>query len=96
MRHTWRTRLWTVALALGLAAVARVSGSTQATPLSTERSSRDWKRLTSDELTAIGNASEGELRRALTALEDFRFALRSFPKPDAHLGSSNHSRRVHG
>ena len=43
-----------------------------------EKVSRSWKRLTSGDLTAVGNASEKDLRKALAALEDFRFALRQF------------------
>ena len=52
----------------------------QAPPAPPQRMSRDWKRLALGDLTAAGNASENDLRRALTALDDFRHALRYFFK----------------
>jgi tetratricopeptide (TPR) repeat protein len=52
---------------------AEQSGAPSSAPLS-----RDWKRVTLGDLTAVGNAGENELRQALAALHDFRFALRHF------------------
>lgn len=39
------------------------------------KTSRDWKRLTTPDLTVVGNASERDLRRALKEIQDFRAAL---------------------
>ena len=62
---------------LCIAVVPAASSPAQVRPAA-EKISTDWKQVTSNDLTAVGNASEKELRTALTALDDFRFALRQF------------------
>lgn len=66
----------------GLAvSAALVLGLSLAFAQSAPKTSRDWKRLRSPNFVAVGNASEGLLREAVTRLEGFRQALLSqFPR----------------
>jgi hypothetical protein len=48
--------------------------------------SKEWKRIRSDNFTAIGNGSESQLRSALVQLERFRSALQS-ALPDVRIES---------
>ena len=73
--------LRTALAALFCAALLSPASGFSQTTAKAEKLSSDWKRVTSGDLIAVGNAPEKELRGALWALEDFRFALRHvFPK----------------
>jgi tetratricopeptide (TPR) repeat protein len=62
-------------------AIALVAAALFATPALSQKTegpdilSRDWKRLTTPNLTVVGNAREGELRRAAEEIERFRAAV---------------------
>jgi tetratricopeptide (TPR) repeat protein len=61
--------------------VILLAGSLAASPAAQPKTSRDWKRLQSENFLVVGNASEGMLREAVTRLEGFRQALLSqFPR----------------
>ena len=71
------------ALTLTFAAML-FSAAALSQPPSPNRTSRDWKRLVVDDLEAVGNTPERELRRALQELQRFRGALLAlFPGLDA-------------
>jgi tetratricopeptide (TPR) repeat protein len=44
---------------------------------STEKLSTDWRRLSSDDIDVVGNASEAELRRSLDRIQSFRSVLQA-------------------
>ena len=73
-------------LIVGLALL--IAGAAAAQPVQLPIAfSRDWKRIRSDNFTAIGNGSESQLRSALVQLERFRSALQS-ALPDVRIESS--------
>ena len=63
-------------------ATAQVTAPATAVPFS-----RDWKRIRSDNFTAVGNTSEAQLRAALVELERFRTALAA-ALPGLRFGAS--------
>jgi tetratricopeptide (TPR) repeat protein len=66
-----------VASAAAQPAVPTPPASSAATPAAPVMS-RDWKRLRTPNLTVVGNAGAGELRRVATEIERFRLALGAF------------------
>jgi hypothetical protein len=62
-------------------AIALVAAALFATPALTQKTegpdtlSRDWKRLTTPNLTVVGNARDSDLRRAAEEIERFRGSL---------------------
>jgi tetratricopeptide (TPR) repeat protein len=72
---TWLVPAMIVAGSLAVPGDLSVQASSQPPSPPQERISSDWKRITSGDLSVVGDTSENELRSALTALEDFRAAL---------------------
>jgi hypothetical protein len=60
-------------------------------PSGSDRPSRDWHRLSSASFDVVGNASEGDLRRALDRLDTFRAVLQGV-LPRVQLASARRTR----